>query len=114
MKKVCIIGLGYIGLPTACILLNKGFEVVGVDIDQKLVKELNQGDVDNPEPELGELVSSATKSSKPIAKISPEEADIFMLCVPTPLTDEVKADLACVKNAAESIAPYLREQNKEG
>ena len=111
MKKVCIIGLGYIGLPTACILSNKGFEVVGVDIDQKLVKELNQGDVDNPEPELGELVSSATKSSKPIAKISPEEADIFMLCVPTPLTDEDKADLACVKNAAESIVPYLRKQN---
>ena len=111
MKKVCVMGLGYIGLPTACILSSKGFKVVGVDVDQKLVKKLNQGNIDTTEPELADLVNSITKSGNFITKISPEEADIFMICVPTPLTAEDKADLTYVKNAVESVLPYLRKQN---
>jgi len=111
MKKVCIIGLGYIGLPTACILSSKGFKVVGVDINQKLVEDLNQGNINTPEPGLAELASSAIKSDNFIVKITPEEADVFIICVPTPLTNEKKADLTYVKNATKSILPYLKKGN---
>lgn len=111
MKKVCIIGLGYVGLPTACILSSKGFKVIGVDIDQTLVRKLNQVNIDTPEPELANLVNSAIKSNKFIAKISPEEADGFIICVPTPLTNDHKADLSYVKNATKSILPYLKKGN---
>ncbi len=111
MKKICIIGLGYVGLPTACILSSRGFKVIGMDVDQTLVKKLNQVNIDTPEPELANLVNSAIKSNKFIAKISPEEADGFIICVPTPLTDDHKADLSYVKNATKSILPYLKKGN---
>jgi len=111
MKKVCVIGLGYIGLPTACILSSKGFKVVGVDINQKLVEGLNQVNIDPLEPGLAGLANSAIKSGNFIPKISPEEADVFMICVPTPLTNENKADLSYIKTAARSILPYLRKGN---
>jgi len=111
MKKICVIGLGYIGLPTACILSSKGFKVVGVDVNQRLVDDLNQGKIDAPEPGLADLVNSAIKSGNFIAKMSPEKADALMICVPTPLTDDHKADLTYVKNATESILPHLRKGN---
>ncbi len=71
MKKICVIGLGYIGLPTACILSSKGFKVVGVDINQELAEELNQVNIDSLEPGLADLANSAIKSGNLIAKISP-------------------------------------------
>ena len=111
MKKVCLIGLGCIGLPTACILSSKGFKVVGVDTNQKLVEELNQVNIDPLEPGLAGLANSAIKSGNFIPKLSPEEADVFMICVPTPPTDENKADLTYVKDAAKSILPYLGKGN---
>jgi len=111
MKKICVIGLGYIGLPTACILSSKGFKVVGVDVNQRLVDDLNQGKIDAPEPGLADLVNSAIKSGNFIAKMSPEKANALMICVPTPLTDDHKADLTYVKNATESILPHLRKGN---
>ena len=111
MKKVCVIGLGYIGLPTACILSSKGFKVIGMDINQKLVEELNQVNIDPLEPGLADLANSVIKSGNLITKISPEEADVFMICIPTPLTKEDKVDLTYVKNATESILPYLRKHN---
>jgi len=111
MKKVCLIGLGCIGLPTSCILSGKGFKVVGVDTNQKLVEELNQVNIDPLEPGLAGLANSAIKSGNFIPKLSPEEADVFMICVPTPPTDENKADLTYVKDAAKSVLPYLRKGN---
>ena len=111
MKKVCIIGLGYIGLPTACILASRGFKVVGVDANQKLVEGLNEVNIDPLEPGLSGLANSAIKSGNFIPKISAEEADVFIICVPTPLTDGNKADLTYVKDAAKSILPYLRKHN---
>jgi len=111
MKKVCVIGLGCIGLPTACILSSKGFKVVGVDKSEKLMDELRQVSIDLLEPGLAGLANAAIKSDRFIAKLSPEEADIFMICVPTPPTDENEADLTYVKDAAKSILPYLRKGN---
>ena len=111
MKKICVIGLGYIGLPTACILSSKGFKVVGVDINQELAEELNQVNIDSLEPGLADLANSAIKSGNLTAKISPQEADVFIICVPTPLTNEDKADLTYVKDATKSILPYLRKDN---
>jgi len=111
MKKVCVIGLGYIGLPTACILSSKGFKVVGVDANQKLVEGLNQGNIDHLEPGLAGLANSVMESGNFIPKISPEEADVFIICVPTPLTDGNKADLTYVRDATKSILPYLRKDN---
>jgi len=111
MKKVCLIGLGCIGLPTACILSSKGFKVVGVDTNQKLVEELNQVNIDSLETGLAGLANSAIESGSFIPRLSPEEADVFMICVPTPPTDENKADLTYVKDAAKSILPYLRKGN---
>jgi len=111
MKKICIIGLGYVGLPTACILSLKGFEVIGVDTNSKLVKKLNQVDIGALEPGLAGLANAAIRSDRFIAKLSPEEADIFIICVPTPPTDENQADLTYVKDAARSILPYLRKGN---
>ncbi len=111
MKKICVIGLGYIGLPTACILSSKGFKVVGVDRNQKLVEGLSQVNIGSLEPGLAGLANSAIKSGNFIPRIGPEEAGVFIICVPTPLTDENKADLSYVENAAESILPYLRKHN---
>jgi len=111
MKKICIIGLGYVGLPTACILSLKGFKVVGVDTNSRLVKKLNQVDIGALEPGLAGLANTAIKSDRFIAKLSPEEVDIFMICVPTPPTNDNKADLTYVKDAAKSILPYLRRGN---
>jgi len=111
MKKVCIIGLGYIGLPTACILSSKGFKVVGVDINQKLVEGLSEANIDPLEPGLADLANSAIKSGNFVPQLSPEEADVFMICVPTPPTEENKADLSYVKTAVKSALPYLRRGN---
>ena len=111
MKKVCVIGLGCIGLPTACILSSKGFKVVGVDTNQKLVEELSQVNIDPIEPGLAGLANSVIKSGNFIPKLSPEEADGFIICVPTSLTGDHKADLTYVKDAAKSILPYLRKGN---
>lgn len=110
-QLICVIGLGYIGLPTACIFSSKGFKVIGVDINQKLVEELNQNHIITPEPGLGNLLNSAIKSGNLIAKISPQEAGVFIICVPTPLTNEDKADLTYVRDATKSILPYLRKDN---
>ncbi len=111
MKKVCVVGLGCIGLPTACILSSKGFKVAGVDTNRKLVEELNQVNIDPLEPGLAGLANSAIRSGSFIPRLSPEEADVFMICVPTPPTDENKADLTFVKDAAKSVLPYLRKGN---
>jgi len=111
MKRICIIGLGYVGLPTACILSLNGFKVIGVDTNSKLVKKLNQVDRGALEPGLAGLANAAIKLGNFVPQLSPEEADVFMICVPTPPTDQNKADLTYVKNAAKSVLLCLRKGN---
>ena len=110
-KKICIIGLGYIGLPTAAMFATHGHHIVGVDINKKVVDALNNGKITIYEPYLDILVQAAVTSENLMGKSVPEEADAFIISVPTPITPEKTADMSYVKMAAESIVPYLREGN---
>ncbi len=113
-EKVCVLGLGYIGLPTASLLANNGFEVVGVDKKENLVSVINQGGIHIEEPGLKTLVHAAVNSGFLIAKTLPEEADVFFIAVPTPVkkeNDEVIIDLSYVEQASEMIVPYLKKDN---
>jgi len=111
MKKICVIGLGYIGLPTASMLATHGFDVIGVDINSEIVKIINNGGIHIEEPGLHTLVQAAIKSGKLKAATEPELADIFIIAVPTPFTKEKKADLSYIKSAAKSIAPLICKDN---
>lgn len=101
-------GLGYIGLPTASLLATKGFQVHGVDVNEKAVEMINSGKVHIYEPDLDILVKAAVQSGKLKADVVPVEADIFILAVPTPFKDEHKPDLTYVQAAAKTIAPVLK------
>ncbi|MFB6729548.1 UDP-N-acetyl-D-mannosamine dehydrogenase [Bacillus mobilis] len=110
-KKICVMGLGYIGLPTASLLATKGFQVQGVDVNENAVKMINSGKVHIYEPDLDILVKAAVQSGKLKASLQPEEADIFILAVPTPFKDGHKPDLAYVEAAAKTIAPVIKNGN---
>ena len=111
MEKICVIGLGYIGLPTASMLATHGFEVLGVDINSEIVKIINNGGIHIEEPGLHTLVQAAIKSGKLKAASNPEPADIFIIAVPTPFTKEKKADLSYIKSGAKNIAPLICKDN---
>lgn len=110
-KKICVLGLGYIGLPTASTFATSGVKVIGVDVNQKVVNSLQNGEVHIYEPGLRTLVQAAVQSGNLAIADHPEEADAFIIAVPTPFYDEKKADLTYVKSAAQSIVPYLRKGN---
>ncbi len=106
-KRVCVLGLGYIGLPTASLLANNGFEVQGVDINQETVDIINDGKIHIVEPDLDTFVSSAVNAGKLKAFIKPHEADIYIICVPTPLEinsqGELNPNIDYIKQAVKSI-----------
>lgn len=87
-KTVCVIGLGYIGLPTAALLARKGYQVIGVDVNPNTVEIINKGQIHIVEPDLDAFVRSAVSSGKLKAQTEPTNADIFMVCVPTPLSEK--------------------------
>ncbi|HDR7666764.1 UDP-N-acetyl-D-mannosamine dehydrogenase [Bacillus wiedmannii] len=107
-KKICVMGLGYIGLPTASLLATKGFQVHGVDVNKNAVEMINSGKVHIYEPDLDILVKAAVQSGKLRASLQPEEADIFILAVPTPFKDGHKPDLTYVEAAAKTIAHVIK------
>lgn len=110
-RKVCVMGLGYIGLPTASLLGTKGFTVQGVDTSQRVVDTINRGEIHIVEPDLDILVKSAVQSGNLVAGTEPAEADIFIIAVPTPFKDGHVPDLSCVEAATEAVCPYLRPGN---
>ncbi len=110
-RKVCVIGLGYIGLPTASLLGTKGYEVVGVDVAADVVATINEGRIHIVEPDLDILVKSAVQSGNLRASPVPETADVFIIAVPTPLADGHSPDLSFVEAAARAIAPAVRPGN---
>ncbi len=110
-KTVCVMGLGYIGLPTAALLANRKYHVHGVDVVQSTVDTINHGKIHIVEPDLDTFVRSAVNSGNLIADIKPKESDIFIIAVPTPFHEGYVPDIDYVISAAESIAPYVREGN---
>ena len=110
-QKICIIGLGYIGLPAAAMFASNGYKVVGVDINNKVIDALEKGEVIIEEPYLKNIVQQEVISGNLTASKEPQEADAFIIAVPTPLTKDKKADMGLVKKATESILPYLRKGN---
>ncbi len=110
-QKICVIGLGYIGLPTASLLATKGFNVTGVDVSQKVVDTINRGEIHIVEPDLDILVKSAVNSGNLSASLEPVEADIFILAVPTPFKEKKQPDLSYIEDATKSITPYIKKGN---
>lgn len=108
-QSVSMIGLGYIGLPTAAVLASRGVKVVGVDINQYAVDTINQGRIHIVEPDLEALVHEVVRTGKLRATTKPEAVDAFLIAVPTPFKGGHEPDLAYVEAAARSIAPALKK-----
>lgn len=111
-KKVCVIGLGYIGLPTAALLSNSGYEVIGVDINQSTVNTINKGETHIVEPDLDHHVKNSVINGNLKAFTKPQVADIYMICVPTPFykeSDIPTPNIEYVESAAHSIKNLVKE-----
>lgn len=110
-EKICVMGLGYIGLPTASLLANRGYKVHGVDVVQETVDTINQGKIHIVEPDLDTFVQSAVKSGNLVADTKPAEADIFIIAVPTPFKANHVPNVDYIVSATKSIAPYVKPGN---
>ena len=117
-QTICVMGLGYIGLPTASLLATKGFTVTGVDVSQKVVDTINKGEIHIVEPDLDILVKSAVHSGNLSASLEPVEADVFIIAVPTPFKDGgpdhisgKKPDLSYIEAATKKISPFIKPGN---
>ncbi len=111
VQKLSVIGLGYIGLPTAAIFASRGLEVVGVDVTQDIVDTVNAGEVHIVEPDLDIVVRGVVSTGNLRATMQPESAEAFIIAVPTPFAEGKRPDLGYIKDAAEAIAPVLEKGN---
>ena len=111
MKKVCVLGLGYVGLPTACMLAMQGHQVIGVDTNPQVVQTISKGGIHIEEAGLKTMLQAAINSGSLIAKTEVEPADVFIIAVPTPLASDKRADTSYVERAARSIVPALAAGN---
>lgn len=111
VSDICVLGLGYVGLPTAAMLAVNGLRVIGVDPKREVVDSINSGHAPVGEVGLKTLVQAAVSSGGLRAQTDPEPADAFIIAVPTPLRADRTADLSQVEEAARSILPYLRPGN---
>jgi len=110
-ETLSVIGLGYIGLPTAATFASRGLKVIGVDVNQNAVNTINRGEIHIIEPDLDIVVRSVVQSGHLRATTSPEPADAFIVAVPTPFKDDKQPDLRYIESAAKAIAPVLRKGN---
>lgn len=110
--KICIIGQGYIGLPTAALFTRNHCEVVGVDINKEIVNKLNQGITHIEEPGISEIIKNAVENKIYMASLTPKKADAYIITVPTPyIVENYSCDLSYVVSACKSIIPYLEKDN---
>lgn len=107
--KVCFIGLGYIGLPTAIIAAKHGIQVVGVDINPKVVEMTNQGQLHIIEPGMQELLQEVVDNGQLKASVTPEICDAYFIVVPTPFTENHEPDISHVEAATRTVVPFLKE-----
>jgi UDP-N-acetyl-D-mannosaminuronic acid dehydrogenase len=110
-ENICVLGLGYIGLPTASTFATHGVKVVGVDTNPLVVNGLQNGQLHIHEPGLRTLVQAALRSGNLVVRDTPQPADAFIIAVPTPFFDNKRADMRYVISAAQSILPHLRRGN---
>lgn len=110
-KIVSVVGLGYIGLPTAAMFASKGIKVIGVDVNEHVVERINQGHVHIVEPGLEDMVRSGVAAGRLRAQLRPQAADAFLLAVPTPFTGDHEPDLTYIEAAARAVAPVLQKGN---
>ena len=108
-KKVSVVGLGYIGLPTAAVLASRGIEVLGLDVNQRVVETINKGDIHIVEPGLDVVVRSSVGAGKLRASLKAEHANAYLIAVPTPFKANHEPDVSYVKSAAMAIAPVLEK-----
>lgn len=107
IRRVCVLGLGYIGLPLAATLATRGVDLIGVDIDEGVVAAIEAGRSHFAEPDLDMLVQAAIKTGRLTATTRPQPADAYVIAVPTPLRSDCAADLSAVEAACRSLAPVL-------
>ena len=112
IMKVCIIGQGYIGLPTAALFSRSHCEVVGVDISEEMINNLNNGIIHIEEPGISDIIKKAIENKVYTASLTPQKADAFIITVPTPyIAENYSCDLSYVITACKSILPYLEKGN---
>lgn len=108
---ISIVGLGYIGLPTAAVFAGRKKRVIGVDVNQAVVDTINRGGIHIVEPDLDMVVHAAVVGGYLRATVTPEPADAFLIAVPTPFKEDNQPDLSFIENACRAIAPVLRKGN---
>ena len=109
--EVVMIGLGYIGLPTAALIASKKVQVYGVDINYKVVETINKGQIHIVEPELDTAVASAVKEGYLKAGTTPVEANTYLIVVPTPFKDKNEPDISFVEAATRAVLPLLKKDD---
>ena len=111
IQKVAVVGLGYIGLPTATMFATHGVQVVGIDVNQQAIDTINQGRIHIVEPGLEQLVHAAVQQGRLRATRTPEPAEAFLIAVPTPFKENHQPDLSYIEQATQAIAPVLQKGN---
>ena len=109
LNKICVVGLGYIGLPTACYLAKVVYKVIGVDTNEKIIQTLKKGKVPFEEPGLQSLLDKGFKNFE--FSLTPKQADVFIISVPTPITKAKTPNLIYIKRATKSIAKVINDNN---
>lgn len=107
--KIQFIGLGYIGLPTAAIVAQKGLEVLGVDVNPKIVETINKGEIHIIEPGLEAVVKEGVEKGFLRASLTPGEADVHLIVVPTPFKGNHEPDISFVENGTKAVLPFLKK-----
>ncbi len=111
VQKVSVIGLGYIGLPTAAVIASRGIKVLGIDTNPDIVKTVGSGSIHIAEPDLDGLVQKVVSNGSLVVGTEPEPADVFIIAVPTPIDHANRPDLTCVMAAVERITGVLAPVN---
>ena len=110
-ETISVVGLGYIGLPTAAVFASRKKKVIGVDVNQKTVETINRGQIHIVEPDLDMVVHAAVIEGFLRATTKPEPADAFLIAVPTPFKGDHEPDLGYIESASKAIASVLKKGN---